>query len=61
MLLLALHRTTLLRPFLSDDSIILGHASGLCGRGVVPVAIRLLALTVSLPLLNGIKTNERHV
>ena len=51
-------RTTLLRPFLSDDSIVLGHASSLCGRGMIPVAMRLLMLTVSLPSLNGVNPNQ---
>lgn len=57
--LCALYRITLLRPFLSDDSIVLGHASGLCGRGMVPVAMRLLTLKISLLTQNGIKHNER--
>ena len=56
--MLGLCRTTLLRPFLSDDSIVLGHASSLCGRGMIPVAMRLLTLTVSLPSLNGVKPNN---
>ena len=49
-----------MRPLLSDDSIVLGHVSGLCERGMVPVAMRLLTLSLSLPPLNGITANMRY-
>ena len=53
-------RTTLLTPLLSDYSIVLGYASGLCEREMVPVATRLLTLAISLPTTNQITTNKRY-
>ena len=47
-------------PLLSDYSIVLGYASGLCERGMVPVATRLLTLAISLPTTNQITTNKRY-